>query len=114
MSIGRRKHSPAFKAKVVQEAVKGEETVAQLAGPVPGPPQPDSSLEESPHLGRRRRLQQRVRTEEGQERRRPGCPPVPGDRPAEGGTGFLGGKVRSLSPGKAAGDGGPGTSGVAE
>ena len=31
MSIGRRKHSPAFKAKVVQEAVKGEETVAQLA-----------------------------------------------------------------------------------
>ena len=32
MSIGRRKHSPAFKAKVALEAVKGEETVAQLAG----------------------------------------------------------------------------------
>ena len=31
MSIGRRKHSPAFKAKVALEAVKGEETVAQLA-----------------------------------------------------------------------------------
>ena len=28
---GRRKHSPTFKAKVAQEAVKGEETVAQLA-----------------------------------------------------------------------------------
>ena len=28
---GRRKHSPAFKAKVALEAVKGEETVAQLA-----------------------------------------------------------------------------------
>ena len=32
MSQGRRKHSPAFKAKVALEAVKGEETVAQLAG----------------------------------------------------------------------------------
>ena len=31
MSIGRRKHSPAFKAKVAVEAVKGEDTVAQLA-----------------------------------------------------------------------------------
>ena len=31
MSQGRRKHSPAFKAKVILEAVKGEETVAQLA-----------------------------------------------------------------------------------
>ena len=32
MSQGRRKHSPAFKVKVALEAVKGEETVAQLAG----------------------------------------------------------------------------------
>ena len=31
MSKGRRKHSPAFKAKVGLEAVKGQETVAQLA-----------------------------------------------------------------------------------
>ncbi len=31
MSIERRKHSPAFKAKVALEALKGEETVAQLA-----------------------------------------------------------------------------------
>ena len=31
MSQGRRKHSPAFKAKGALEAVKGEETVAQLA-----------------------------------------------------------------------------------
>ena len=30
MSQGRRKHSPAFKAKVDLEAVKGPETVAQL------------------------------------------------------------------------------------
>ena len=31
MSKGRWKHSPAFKAKVALEAVKGNETVAQLA-----------------------------------------------------------------------------------
>ena len=31
MSNGRRKHSLAFKVKVALEAVKGEETVAQLA-----------------------------------------------------------------------------------
>ena len=31
MSKERRKHSPMFKAKVALEAVKGEETVAQLA-----------------------------------------------------------------------------------
>ena len=31
MGQGRRKHSPAFKARVALDAVKGEETVAQLA-----------------------------------------------------------------------------------
>ena len=31
MSKERRKHSPAFKAKVALEAARGEETVAQLA-----------------------------------------------------------------------------------
>ena len=31
MSQGRRNHSPAFKAKVALEALKGQETVAQLA-----------------------------------------------------------------------------------
>ena len=31
MSKERRKHSPTFKAKVALEALKGEETVAQLA-----------------------------------------------------------------------------------
>ncbi len=31
MSKQRRKHNPAFKAKVALEAVQGEETVAQLA-----------------------------------------------------------------------------------
>ena len=31
MSQGRRKHNPAFNAKVTLEAVRGEETAAQLA-----------------------------------------------------------------------------------
>ena len=31
MLKGRRKHSPGFKAKVALEAVKGQETLAQLA-----------------------------------------------------------------------------------
>ena len=31
MKESRRKHSPAFKAKVAMEAIKGEQTVAELA-----------------------------------------------------------------------------------
>ena len=64
MSKGRRKHIPAFKAKMALEAVKGEESVAQLAARYevhPGQIQarPDSSLEESPCGGRLRGLRQR-------------------------------------------------------
>ena len=43
MSRERRKHSPAFKAKVALEAMKGEQTVAELSARF-GSPQPDSSL----------------------------------------------------------------------
>ena len=54
MGQGRRKHSPAFKARVALDAVKGEETVAQLAARYEVPPGPDSSLEEGPDRGCRR------------------------------------------------------------
>ena len=56
MSQGRRKHSPAFKAKVALEALKGQETVAQLPARYEVHPGADSSLKESPHRRRRRRL----------------------------------------------------------
>ena len=59
MSKGRRKHSPALKAKLALEAVTGEETVAQLAARHEIHPRTDSSLEESPCGGRLRRLRQR-------------------------------------------------------
>jgi transposase len=32
MKQNRRKHSPSFKARVAMEALKGDDTVAQLAG----------------------------------------------------------------------------------
>ena len=53
MAQGRRKHSPAFKARVALDAVKGDETVAQLGRPVRSPPVSDSSLEEGPDRRRR-------------------------------------------------------------
>ena len=48
MAQGRRKHSPAFKARVALDAVKGLETVAQLAARYESPPGPDTGMEESP------------------------------------------------------------------
>ena len=62
MSKQQRKHSPAFKAKVALEAVRGGDG-GPTGGQVPGPPQPDSGLEESPDLGSRQRVQQRARAE---------------------------------------------------
>ena len=38
MKESRRKHSPSFKAKVALEALKGEETVAQIAARYEVPP----------------------------------------------------------------------------
>ena len=52
----RRKHSPPIKAKVALEAMKGEQTVAELAARFEGPPQPDSDLEEGSGRWRGRHL----------------------------------------------------------
>ena len=100
MSKGRRKHSPVFQAKVALEAVKGEETVAQLAGRTRFTPA-GFRLGRRPSPMARPASSATVRTgragPEGQERCCAGRPPVPGDRPAQGGAGFLVREVRSMS-----------------
>ena len=47
MKQSRKKHSPAFKAKVALEALKGEETTAEIAGRFEVHPSQVRNLEES-------------------------------------------------------------------
>ena len=60
MSQGRGKHSPAFKAKVAPEAVKGEETVAQ---------RPPGTRSTPARFRRGKRPSPRVPSEEGRSAR---------------------------------------------
>ena len=113
MAQGRRKHSPAFKARVALDAVKGEETVAQLAARHevhPGQIQAWKKVLTGGAAG----VFGNGQVPEGQERRRPGRPPVPGDRPVEGGAGISWRRGPVHEPSPAAGDGGPGSSLVAD
>ena len=109
MSKGTQQAQPGFQGQIATEGGKGEGDGDPTGRPAPGPPQSDSGLEEGSHRGRRRCLRLRSGPE-GQERRRPGHPVVPGDRPTQGGAGFLVGEVRSMSLAKRRGDGGPGAS----
>ena len=80
MSQGRRKHNPAFNAKVTLEAVRGEETAAQPAARREVHPSQIQAGKKALTEGGRWRLWQRSGAE-GQERRRPDRPSVPGDWP---------------------------------
>ena len=59
----RRNHSPAFKAKVALAAIRGEQTMSELAQPVRRASEPDQAVEGAP-AGRRARGLRR-RGEEG-------------------------------------------------
>ena len=63
MSRERRKHSPAFKAKVAVEAVKSEETVAKLAARYEVHPGQIQAWKKALTAGGSRRVQQRARAE---------------------------------------------------
>ena len=51
MKTSRRKHSPAFKAKVALEALRGEKTIAEIASQYEIHPNQITAVEEDP--GRR-------------------------------------------------------------
>jgi transposase-like protein len=60
MKQSRKKHSPSFKAKVALEALKGEETTAEIASRFEGPSQPGAYLEEGDGGGSRWHLWRRL------------------------------------------------------
>ena len=63
MSKERRKHSPALKARVALEVVKGEEAVAQLAARYEVHPSQIQAWKKALTAGARRCVQQRARAE---------------------------------------------------
>ena len=97
MSTGRRKHSPAFKSKVALEAVKGEETVAQLAARYEIHPSQIQALKKVPGEGAAGVFSN------GQEQKAKSKAALTARLYQEIGQlkveqGFVGGEVRSMSP----------------
>ena len=84
--------------------------MAELAVPARSASGADTSMEEGPQGGYGRGIQQWGRDRKARERRDTDSAAVSGDRTTEGGAGFLGGGVRSMSMERLAGDGGPETS----
>ena len=85
--------------KVALEAVKGEETVAQLAARYEVHPGQIQAWKKALTAGAAS-VFGNSKEQKAKNKRRPGRPVVPGDRTAEGGAGFLVGEVRSMSPGR--------------
>ena len=69
MSRERRKHSPAFKAKVALEAMKGEQTVAELAARFEVHPNQIQTWKKALADGRGRYLRPGQRTNKGKEQK---------------------------------------------
>ena len=97
MAQGRRKHSPAFKARVVLDAVKGEETVAQLAARYEVHPGQIQAWKEVLTGGAAgvfgNGKEQKAKSDAALVARL-----YQEVVPVEGGAGFLGGEVRSMNP----------------
>ena len=102
MSRERRKHNLAVKSKVALEAMKGAQTVAELAARFEAHPNQIQTWKKALADGSAAIFDQGNWTAKGTDQknkklRRPGGPALPADRTAQGGAGFPGGKVRSMS-----------------